>query len=325
MTPNPKLPINQGTAILPALPPWLAYTQGNIWHVKPVNGLDTNSGKSPRQAFKTLAACHDAMTANQNDICLFYAESAATSAGCTDYQSSMLTWSKNMCHLIGVNNGISLGARSRISNISSWTSANPTMLLSANGCYVAGVQIWSSCTDVNTLGALKVTGQRNLVERCHIAGMGAATNDVLGAYSLLLSGSTCAENEFRNCAIGMDNISLGAYANSQILVAATPYNIKFVDCELIMKSSSATNHLFLRVPTTTLQGPLKFIRCFGTNGGSATLTYAVSIHASAGGKVYFKDCAFDATDVSAADETNIFVSIGGVNNTSGLFTLVETT
>jgi hypothetical protein len=178
---------------------------------------------------------------------------------------------------------------------------------------------------VSTLGALKVTGQRNLFERVHIAGMGATTNDIVGAYSLLLSGSTCAENEFRSCAIGMDNVSLGASANSQILTAGLVYNIKFVDCELIMKSSSATNHLFLRVPTTTLQGPLKFVRCFGTNGGSATLTYAANIHASAGGKVYFKDCAFDATDVASADEANIFVNTSGVNNTSGLFTVVETT
>jgi hypothetical protein len=206
------------------------------------------------------------------------------------------------------------------------------MLVSAKGCYIAGVQIWSSCNDVTTLGALKVTGQRNLFERCHIAGMGAATNDIAGAYSLLLYGGACAENEFRDCTIGMDNVSLGASVNSQILfgsgatAATSPYNIKFVDCEIKTKTSHNTNHQFIRIPTTTLQGPVRFIRCIGINAGTGTLTVANTIHASAGGKVYFKDCQFDATDLNLTDEANVLVGLAGAaNNTAGLFTIVETT
>lgn len=211
-----KLTLIRNTPVLPALPPWLAMTQGNIYYVKPYSGNDGSHGRDPDHACRSVRHVHDdLMTAGQNDICFLMAESNV-SATTTDYQSTMLTWSKDLCHLIGVNCGISLGSCSRIATISTWTSADPLMTVSADGCYIAWVSLWSSMADVSTLGCLKVTGQRNLFERCHIAGMGAATNDISGAYSVLLSGGSCAENEFRNCTIGMDNISLGANANSQI-------------------------------------------------------------------------------------------------------------
>ena len=324
-TTNPKLPLNQGSAILPALPSWLAYTQGNVWHVKPYSGLDANSGKSPRDAFKTVAKAHDAMTANQNDICLFYAESNV-SATTTDYQSSVLTWSKDLCHLIGVNAGNRISPRSRIAAISSWTSANPTMVVSADGCYISGIQIWSGMDDVTTLGALKVTGQRNNFQRCHIAGMGvAAYNDIADAYSLLLSGTSCAENEFHECTIGANIQTLGAAVNSQIRTAALCFDNHFYDCEVRLKAGHNTNAIYLRVPTTTMQGQLSFNNCRFTNNGANTLTYGAVIHASAGGKVYFKGTSIDATDVASADETNIFVDSTGVNNASSLFVVTETT
>jgi hypothetical protein len=128
--------------IYPALPPWLAFAQGNQYFVHAYLGNDANDGRSPDKACKTVKHVHDnLMTANQNDVCFLLAASN-TSAATTDYQSTMLTWSKDLCHLVGVNNGISLGSRSRIAAISTWTSANPLMTLSGDGCYIAGVSLW---------------------------------------------------------------------------------------------------------------------------------------------------------------------------------------
>ncbi len=98
---------------MPVLPPELAFTQGQIWHVKPKNGNDTNSGRTANHAFKTLAAALAAATANQNDIVLLYGESN-TSADTTDYQSATLDWNKDLVHLVGVGGGAHLAQRARI-------------------------------------------------------------------------------------------------------------------------------------------------------------------------------------------------------------------
>jgi hypothetical protein len=298
-------------------------TQGNEYFIKPYSGNDGSHGRDPDHALKSVARAHALMTAGQNDIAFLLSESNV-SATTTDYQSTMLTWSKDLCHLIGVNGGNGINPRSRIAQISTWTSADPLMTVSADGCYIAGLSLWSGVTDATTLGCLKVTGQRNLFERLHVAGMGnAATNDIAGAYSLLLSGA--AENDFRNCIIGVDIQNVGASVNSQILTAAGSFDNRFFDCEIRLKAAHATNTVYLRVPTTTMLGQLKFNNCVFSNNGASTLTYGAVIHASAGGKVYFKDCAIDATDVASADEVNIFVDSKGGNNASSLFVVTETT
>ena len=121
----------------PGLPPWLAFTQGKIWHVKPYSGSDSNSGKEPHTAFKTLPYLLSKMVENRNDIGLMYSEENDGTLT-SDYQSTMLDWNKKGCHLIGVNSGVSISPRSRISAISlrvavkdlrkRWTSTSAVVL-----------------------------------------------------------------------------------------------------------------------------------------------------------------------------------------------------
>jgi hypothetical protein len=310
-----------GTPILPQLPPWLAFTQGQIWHVKPSSGLDTNTGKSTRNAFKTLAKALSSATANQNDVVLLYGESN-TSASTTDYQSATLDWNKDLVHLIGVNSGVSMSSRSRIAPISTYTSATPTMQVSANGCYFANLSIWMGVADTTPLGALKVTGSRNRFDNCHILGMGVATNDVAGAYSLLLSGAE--ECEFRDCVIGSNRIALGAAANSHILCAASAKNILFRRCRIKLYTAHATNSLFLRAATGSLDGDLEFEDCAFENAehrsGGTALTYGFVVAADAGGDVILSGTSgVMATDVNSTDAGNVY-GVGGVA-TAGTFGL----
>lgn len=70
-------------------------TNGNYFFVDPDNGSDSYDGKSPEQAFKTIAAAYAAVTSNHNDvICL--------SAYSSHVLSSMLTVSKNRVHFVGM-------------------------------------------------------------------------------------------------------------------------------------------------------------------------------------------------------------------------------
>jgi hypothetical protein len=51
-----KLCLQGGIPVLPNVP--IAFTQGNIWHVKPSSGLDGNDGTSPDKALKTLKSTY---------------------------------------------------------------------------------------------------------------------------------------------------------------------------------------------------------------------------------------------------------------------------
>ncbi len=298
----------------PSLPPWLAFTQGKIWHVRPPNGAGTKSGRQPHNAFASLAEAHDAATANRNDIVALYAEHGATSALTTDYQTETLVWSKNQVHLIGVNSGVSMGPRSRIAPVAAYAAAGPTMRVSANGCYMAGLSLWMGVADVTPLGCLEVTGARNRFDRCHILGMGQAANDIAGAYSLKLTGAE--ECEFNECVIGSNRVALGAAANSQILCAAVAKNILFRRCRIKLMTVHGTNTLFLRAAAGSLDGDLEFEDCAFLNAvhrtGGAALTYAFSVASDAGGDVILSGTTgVMATDVNATDAGNVY-GLGGV-------------
>jgi len=66
----------------------------------PYSGLDYNSGKSPTQAVKTLKQALALATAGKNDTVHFIGGGNA-SAYCTDYQSALLDWNKDLVHLVG--------------------------------------------------------------------------------------------------------------------------------------------------------------------------------------------------------------------------------
>lgn len=298
----------------PGLPPWLAFTQGKIWHVKPHSGSDSNSGRQPHTAFKTLAAALAAATANRNDIVLYYSENNDTSAYTSDYQSETLVWSKDLVHLIGVNSGVSMSPRSRIAPVNTYADAGPTMTVSADGCYFSGLSIWMGVTDTTPLGALKVTGSRNRFDRCHILGLGQATNDIVGAYSLKLEGAE--ECEFHQCVIGSDRIALGAAANSQILCASAAKNNRFIDCDVRLYTVHGTNTLFLRAAAGSLDGLLGFVRTRFINSvhrsGGTALTYGFSVASDAGGDVVLDaGSGVMATDVNATDAGNVY-GVGGI-------------
>jgi hypothetical protein len=298
-----------GFPVMPGLPPWLAFTQGKIFHVKPYSGNDTHNGLSPSGALKTLVAALAKCTAGENDVVLLYAESN-TSAQTTDYQAATLTWNKDLTHLIGVTSGVSMSPRARLAMATAYNAAGPVMTVSANGCYIANIQIFMGVAGTAPLGALSVTGARNRFDNCHILGMGNSTNDVANAYSLQLSGAE--ECEFHNCTIGSDRTALGAAANSQVRFTSTAKNILFKDCRFRLCSTHATNHLFVRAAASSLDGAVVFQNCVGVNSQSRNvsgleLTYAMSVAADAGGDVVLDaNSAFQGTDLNATDAGNVY-------------------
>lgn len=238
----PSLPVIGRIPILPNLPPWLAFTQGSVYHVEPSTGNDGRDGRTVPGALKTLggaAGLKSRMVANQNDIGLIYGQGNA-SALCTDYQSATLTWDKDFTHLIGVHSGSLFSPRARISLISTYNTASNLMTISANGCSFIGLQFFEGVAHANPTGCLQVTGSRNHFYRCHIAGIGDPTNDIAGAYSLFLNGAS--ENVFEECIIGLGTVAAGTAANREIEMAGTSSRNYFKNCLITRRINHTTNH-----------------------------------------------------------------------------------
>jgi hypothetical protein len=276
-------------------------TNGKSFFVNPYYG--TGAGKKINQAMKTLSGAHTLSTASKNDV-VYLVAGSNTAAYTTDYQSYTLTWSKDMTHLIGINAGGAIAQRSRIAWLStaSSTSDIPLVTWSADGCLCENIHFFSGLDDANMIGALSVTGDRNVFRNCHIAGIGHATNDAAGAYSLSLSGD---ENLFENCVIGLDTIARGTAANSEILLTGGGARNIFRNCYIITYAEANT-HQFLIKESAGVDRFCLFDNCMFINAiqsGATQMTEAFDITAggSPNGLILLKDCGLlGATDWEAA-------------------------
>ena len=288
-------------------------SQGKNIFVKPGTGSDSNNGLTAEASVKTLARALDIATANQNDTIYMFAEGNSASAT-TDYQSTTLTWNKDGVHLIGVNAGQRMSHRSRIALISTYDTASNLMTVSANGCLFEGLEILEGVAGTNPTGCLKVTGTRNHFLNCHIAGIGNDANDIADAYSLALIGNA-SENYFENCVIGLDTISRGSAANSEIYMATlagarAARNI-FKSCIIQGFCASAGNYTFLTAASGSIDRYVIFQDCIFTQpgasvSGGAAMTYAMIV-TSANGKVILHNTSVTgAADI--ADNPGTIVS-----------------
>ena len=223
-------------------------TQGQAFFVKPNTGGDSQDGKTPQTAVKTLAKALALATANKNDVVYMFSEGNSAD-GATDRQSATLDWNKDGVHLIGVNAGGPIAQRSRIGFTSDYDTASNLFTLSANNCLIANIHFFAGVAGTNPTGCVKVTGQRNVFRNCHIAGIGNNANDIAGAYSLLIDAG--AENLFDGCTIGLDTIARGTDANSGLLVDGAATRNVFDRCLFTAFLEHASNHVHVRLADAT--------------------------------------------------------------------------
>jgi hypothetical protein len=223
-------------------------TQGKYWFVKPYSGSDAWDGTTPDTAFKTLAKALSAATANRNDIVFLFSESN-TAASTTDYQSVTLDWNKDLVHLVGVGSPSPMSNRARVALISTYVTASNLFTLSADGCIVSNISFHAAVASANPTGAFLLTGSRNYIHRCHIAGIGHNTMDAAGAYSLKVDGSE--ESMFDDCRIGLNTTAAGTAANSEILIDTDTKNVIWRNCHIFRRIEHATNHPLVKLADAT--------------------------------------------------------------------------
>jgi hypothetical protein len=257
-------------------------SQGNIYFVNPEFGNDVANDGSRNAPLQTLARALALATAGQNDI-IFLCATSNTAANTTDYQTQTLNWNKDLVHLIGVNAGSQFGQRSRIAFDSAFTGAGNLFTLSANGCLIANIEFFMGVASVNPIGCMSISGQRNHLSKCQIAGMGNAANDISGSYSLQLNGAQ--ENLIEDCVIGQDTVQLGAGTSNSVILFSNNAGTgctrnTFRKCQIMLDTSSATACLFLRSGATAMDRVNRFDDCVFINAvssGSTALTHAMAI------------------------------------------------
>jgi len=229
---------------------------GNYWFVKPITGLDGNSGNSPSSALTTVSHALSLATANNNDVIFLLSESNTASAT-TDYQSATLTWNKDLTHLIGICAPSQFSQRARIAQLSSATGVSPLMNITANGCFFSNFSIFQGVADVTSLVNVQVTGSRNVFQNVTFAGIGNATMVSAGAASLKLAGAS--ENIFQHCLIGQDTISVDQNCTGLWCTSAATRNT-FENCVFdayISNSGFAT----VTIGTNGIDRTLSFANC----------------------------------------------------------------
>jgi len=212
-------------------------TQGNIFFVSPGTGSDQGGNGSVGSPFASIGMAYALATSGQNDIIYLMAHSNTASAT-TNYLSSVLTWSKDLVHLIGVNGGPAIGQRSRISNLAGTAAMAPMVNVTGNGCLFANLEFFQGTPGSGTTSiCVQVTGQRNHFVNCQIAGMGdlTAVADVAGSRSLKISGS---ENTFDGCTIGLTT-TLRATMTTEVEISAGARNL-FRGCDFETYTSLST-------------------------------------------------------------------------------------
>jgi len=284
-------------------------TQGNIFFVNPRVGNDNNNG-SVGSPFATLAAAYAMTITGNNDIIYLQAHSN-TAADTTNYLASVLTWNKDLVHLIGVNGGPALGQRSRIANLATAAAMAPMVNVTGNGCLFANLEFFQGTPGSGTTSiCVQVTGQRNHFVNCQIAGMGDLTvvADVAGSRSLKISGS---ENTFDGCTIGLTT-TLRATMTTEVEISAGARNL-FRNCDFETYTSLST---FKMVSIATgCDRYMKFLDCnfLGVqNVTSAVAPTGVIGITTMNGQVVMKNpYVYGFAQIVTAD--NAYVQVLGLN------------
>lgn len=295
---------------------------GKVIYLNPTNGDDGNDGLSQDRAVRSLSVGYGKLDDGKNDVLLYVAgaKSISLSAG--------FVWAKSYTHFIGACSPTMVGQRSRIFQTAAATGVSPLFKVTGSGCIFKNLYVFHGVADATSMVCFEVTGERNVFESVHFAGIGNATMDVVGAASLKITGGS--ENVFRKCTIGLDTIARGE--NSvELLFASDASRNYFEDCLISAYVSNAGHALaeisgvdgidrwnifkgcifvadsedrgvglteVFKTPTGIVQGKIILNSCQAVNDGTATVwnasgdgtiwNNAVAAAATAGGGISTK-------------------------------------
>lgn len=274
---------------------------GDVYYVDGANGVDTNTGIYPSTALKTPTKGYAKLRTGRNDV-LVVIGNGATSG--TARIGAAFDWAKSAAHLVGVCPPGSISQRARLAPSTDTDAFANVFTVSGSGCYVRNIQMWAGFTTGTTscIG-LTVSGQRNVFDNCHIAGLAdTASAQNTASRSLKITGG---ENEFNRCTIGIDTVTR-TVANASLELASGTARNAFRDCVFPFYTSAATALGVLTSAAAAADRYHLFERCLFINAvksAGTTMTALATLAASTGGMLVFKDCCLVGITGFGSDAT----------------------
>jgi hypothetical protein len=207
-----------------------------------------------------------------------------------------IAWNLNDTHLIGICSPMLRGKRARVS-VTGTTGFNQLFLVTGTGCYFANFQIFYGFPNTSSaLVAWEDDGGRNTYDNVEFLGFGdgtvsTGTANLTGARAFKMNTST-GETTFRNCVFGVDTETRNA-TNYTIEIAGAAPRVTFDNCDFeayIGSTGASGSHVL--IGANGIDRYLNFNNCRFLNAvgaGATTMTQAMNLNASAGGRVYLNN------------------------------------
>lgn len=280
---------------------------GDIWFVDYGSGADTNDGKSPATAFKTLSAAISAVTTNNNDVIFIDGNS-------TVVETAMVSLTKNRVHIVGINGtpGL-LGQGAKVScTITTGASNIATFKNTGVRNTISNVKFINSSTVAEGIYCVAEGGE---FTRYFNVEMYKDTDlDVTGAAELLMNGDS---SQFYKCVIGSTvNAISGAILRPCVLLTRETITGKvardfiFEDCIFLRKCGNSGNRFVYGANATDVERMGLFKKCLFWNAKLSTATPAQNVafgSAQTQGEVLLWDCAAQNCGTAMSTTTGVFV------------------
>lgn len=278
---------------------------GNIIYVDPTNGSDTG-GNASTIGFKTLAAAYAAAADNSHDVIVI--KPAGTGSGTGTVETTAITWSKNLIHLVGNVVGGPYSSRARVTTATAGLS--PWITVSGSGNSFHNVMFQSNAT--TNLIVVRVSGDRNVFDNCHIGNINATAADSVNVDLDVYGAEECL---FNNCVIGFDTyVRTAAGANVRLIANATDAGAAtrdiFRNCIFPMFADADAPKFVIASGASCIDRQVIFDHCMFLNATGSTSTAqtdAFAVNASPGGHLVLQDCLKIGATGWADNLTNLYL------------------
>jgi len=235
-------------------------TKGNVYWVDYGSGSDGNKGKSPSNAFKTVAYAYDRVTSNNDDVICLIGNS-------THVLTEMLTVSKNRVHFIGIDGtyGRYYGQNAKIS-LGVTTAATDIGTMKNIGIRNSfdNIKFTNENTVEEGIYCVVEGGEYTMYDRSEI--YKSTDLDVTGAAELVMNGDSC---HIRNCVIGSTaNAISGAVTRANVLVTKglagagkVSRDVVFENCYFWKRASNIANRFFYGANATDIERMFHIKNC----------------------------------------------------------------
>jgi hypothetical protein len=281
---------------------------GDVFYVDATNGSDSNTGKTPDEAFATISAANAAATSNNHDVILI-------SAYASHAQTAMLEVSKSRLHFVGTDlrGGFGMGARTRVTmGVTAAATDLGVIQNTGVGNTFSSLKLDSSNTKDESLYGLVEAGEYSVYERCEI--YKSTDLDVTGAAEVANNGDGA---QWLNCTFGSsanivaDNVIRANMLLTGGIVAGKKCRDNIIDSCIFLTKAGGTEHVDIYGANATDVERMFLVKdsVFFNNPLSAALpAHAVGFGAAqTEGAVILKNCTSVDHTVMAQAAVGIYV------------------